>query len=52
VEQNDEAVKTTNKKPVMADMKCTEKTALNMEVETLRWQLAQVIKRKEKFAGF
>lgn len=32
-----------------ADMRGTEVNALNMEVDTLRWQLAQVITFENKF---
>lgn len=43
MEQNGEAVKPPDK-PLSrnSDIRRTEVTALNMEVETLRWQLAQV----------
>ncbi|XP_053624908.1 uncharacterized protein LOC128683368 [Plodia interpunctella] len=40
MEQNGEAVKPPDKK-MNTDIQRTEVTALNMEVETLRWQLAQ-----------
>lgn len=43
MEQNGEAVKPPDKLPLKTtDVRLTEVTALNMEVETLRWQLAQV----------
>ncbi|KAJ2954212.1 hypothetical protein O0L34_g2451 [Tuta absoluta] len=42
VEQNGEAVKPPDKAPILnSDIKRTAVTVLNMEVETLRWQLAQ-----------
>ncbi|XP_059059932.1 uncharacterized protein LOC131853129 [Achroia grisella] len=42
MEQNGEAVKPPDKSiKKKSDIHCTEVTALNMEVETLRWQLAQ-----------
>ncbi|XP_052752641.1 uncharacterized protein LOC113518656 [Galleria mellonella] len=42
MEQNGESVKPPDKSFNMkSDIRCTEVTALNMEVETLRWQLAQ-----------
>ncbi|XP_028158964.1 uncharacterized protein LOC114351827 [Ostrinia furnacalis] len=41
VEQNGEAAKPPDKPTLKTNMRCTEVTALNMEVETLRWQLAQ-----------
>ncbi|KAI5646990.1 hypothetical protein NE865_01245 [Phthorimaea operculella] len=41
-EQNGEAVKPPDKAPILnSDINRTEVTVLNMEVETLRWQLAQ-----------
>lgn len=43
LEQNSETVKTPGKvKLKNSDLRCAEVTVLNMEVETLRWQLAQV----------
>ncbi|CAG9782361.1 unnamed protein product [Diatraea saccharalis] len=41
MEKNGEAVKLLDKSPIKSDPHCTEVTALNMEVDTLRWQLAQ-----------
>lgn len=43
MEQNSETVKTPDiKKLKNSELRCAEVTVLNMEVETLRWQLAQV----------
>lgn len=42
-EQKGEPVKPPDKPTKNDDIRCTEVTALNMEVDTLRWQLAQVL---------
>ncbi|XP_013184846.1 uncharacterized protein LOC106130537 [Amyelois transitella] len=49
-EQNGEGVKPPDKKTT-SDIRRTEVTALNMEVETLRWQLAQTEANRQMHIG-
>lgn len=42
LEQNGEIVKPPDKTVKNTDIRYTKENALNMEVDTLRWQLAQV----------